>query len=286
MLSLGHFGAIAVLMVAAATRTTDEDERIIRRMVAQAVSRLNRGDVTALDAFWDETADYVGVNGRLVKGRVAIQALFRQMANGSGGQQTVTVEQVRFITPELATVDGAWTVTGARDANGKEMPPIKGRGFELVQKKNGQWRFIATREMVILGESSEQSMKAVAQPTNDEQQLRDIQQRLARAWVQRDRASIESVLAPEWSVTQPDGQVLTRSEVLGTFFDSVKIDRSVVDDVSVMLVGDTAVVRGRTVASGTLNGSPVNARIRFTDVFIKRDSKWRAVASHASPLAP
>jgi len=151
MLPLIHFGVIPTLWLASAIQTTDEDERIIRGMLVQAVSRLNRGDLTALDALWDETADYVGVNGRLVKGRAAIQALFSQMANRSSGQQTVAVEQIRFITPELATVDGSWTVTGARDATGKETPPIKGRGFELVQKKNGQWKFIATREMVIFG---------------------------------------------------------------------------------------------------------------------------------------
>jgi len=129
-------------------------------------------------------------------------------------------------------------------------------------------------------------MEFLVGTANDEQQLRDIQQRLARAWLQHDRAFIESVLAPEWSVTQADGQVLTRATVLGTFFDGLKLDTSNVDDVSVMLFGATAVVRGRTVASGTLNGSPVSARIRFTDVFIKRQSKWQVVASHASPLAP
>ena len=89
---------------------------------------------------------------------------------------------------------------------------------------------------------------ASAQPAADEQQLKDIQQQLARAWSQRDRAFIESILAPEWSVTQPDGQVLTRAVVLGTFFDAVTIDSNVVDDVSVLLFGDTAVVRGRTVS--------------------------------------
>jgi len=69
---------------------------------------------------------------------------------GKTGQQTATIEQIRFITPEIATVDGTWTVTGARDATGQELPPIRGRGFEVVQKKSGRWRFIVTREMVIL----------------------------------------------------------------------------------------------------------------------------------------
>jgi hypothetical protein len=75
------------------------------------------------------------------------------MGKSGVGQQTVTIEQIRFITPELATVDGSWTVMGARDVAGKELPAIKGRGFELVQKKNGKWKFIATREMVIFGGS-------------------------------------------------------------------------------------------------------------------------------------
>lgn len=120
---------------------------------------------------------------------------------------------------------------------------------------------------------------------DDEQQLRDIQQRLARAWVERNHKFIESVLAPEWSVTQADGQVLTRATVLGQMFDRVRISSMAVDDVSVVLIGDTAVVRGRTLATGTSDGVSATARIRFTDVFIKRRGKWQAVASHASSLA-
>ena len=52
-----------------------------------------------------------------------------------------------------------------------------------------------------------------------------------------------------------------------------------------MLFGDAAVVRGRTTVSARMNGAPVSARIRFTDVFIRRDGRWQAVASHASTLA-
>jgi uncharacterized protein (TIGR02246 family) len=102
-----------------------------------------------LDDFWDENADYIGVDGRLVKGRARMQAFFQKMAESSKGQQIASVEQIRFITPEVATVDGWWTVTGARGPDGKELAPIRGRGFEVVQKRNGRWRFVATREMVI-----------------------------------------------------------------------------------------------------------------------------------------
>lgn len=120
--------------------------------------------------------------------------------------------------------------------------------------------------------------------TSDEQQLLRVQQDLARAWLQHDRAFIEGVLAPEWSVTQADGSILTRATVLGTFFDAVAFESNIIDDVSVMLFGETAVVRGRTTASAKVNGAPVSARIRFTDVFIRRNGRWQAVASHASTI--
>lgn len=94
-------------------------------------------------------ADYIGVDGRLTKGRSQIQKLFREMANRAAGQQVATIEQIRFITAEVASLDGSWTVTRARDAAGHELAAINGRGVELDQKRHGKWRFIATREMVI-----------------------------------------------------------------------------------------------------------------------------------------
>lgn len=125
---------------------------------------------------------------------------------------------------------------------------------------------------------------ATMQLADDEKRLRQIQQDLVRAWREHDRAVVEGILAPEWSVTQADGSILTRATVVGTFFDSVSFDTNAVDDVSVMLFGDAAVVRGRTVCSGRFNGEPFDVRIRFTDVFVKRNGRWQAVASHASPL--
>jgi len=129
----------------------EEDEQIIRDMVRQAIHRLNNGDITAFADYWDEGADYVSVDGRLIKGRAQIQEFFGKMSSSRTGQpqQTAAIDQIRFITPELATVDGSWTITGVRDAQGKKLDPINGKGFEVVQKRHGRWRFVATREMVI-----------------------------------------------------------------------------------------------------------------------------------------
>ncbi len=88
-------------------------------------------------------------------------------------------------------------------------------------------------------------------------------------------------------MTQADGSLVSRADVLRLAFESgnLVITRMVVDDVTVALFGEAAVVRGRTEAAGVLNGVTTAARIRFTDTFIKRDGEWRAVASHASALA-
>jgi uncharacterized protein (TIGR02246 family) len=153
MLSWSCLSLIAIWVCAGtvyAASSQEEDERAIRSMAEQAISRLNQRDVTVFDDFWDEDADYVAVDGTLIRGRAQIQALFRRMARSDGmGKQSASVEQIRFITPEIATVDGSWTVTGARSTDGKELPPIQGRGFELALKKNGRWHFVATREMVV-----------------------------------------------------------------------------------------------------------------------------------------
>ena len=102
-------------------------------------------------------------------------------------------------------------------------------------------------------------------------------------WVERDRAFIERVLAPEWSVTQADGTIRSRAAVLHDAFivRTVTVESMIVDDVTVTLLGDTAIVRGRTQATGVVGDQRGSARLRFTDTFIKRRGQWQAVASHA-----
>jgi ketosteroid isomerase-like protein len=118
-------------------------------------------------------------------------------------------------------------------------------------------------------------------------ELVELEQRLAQAWVGRDRRFIEGLLAPDWSVTDPSGRMLTRQQVLEESFSSGdrRIDAMTVDDLAVRMFGSTAVVTGRTRARGAYRGQTASVALRFTDVFDRRDGRWQVVASHGTLIA-
>ena len=124
-------------------------------------------------------------------------------------------------------------------------------------------------------------------PSGRNEPLAELQQVLAKAWVAGDRATIERIIAPDWTTTGPDGAVRTRSQVLSEVFDTRvhRIQRIAIDEVAVRLFGEVAVVSGRTHAVGEFAGQMYDVRIRFTDVFVRRRRQWQAVASHASLLS-
>lgn len=117
----------------------------------------------------------------------------------------------------------------------------------------------------------------------DVQELNQIQQQLIKAWVNHERETIERYLADDWAVTDPAGRHLTKAEVLAELDSGErKLVSGTIDDVKVRLYGDTAVVTGRTLAAGSYQGTRVSVKLRFTDVFVKQNGNWRAVASQAT----
>ena len=116
----------------------------------------------------------------------------------------------------------------------------------------------------------------------------ELEERLAQAWVTRDRAFIESVIAPEWTVTDPSGRVLTRQQVLDETFasDERQIDSLTVDEIVVRAFGDVAVATGRTRATGSYRGEQAAVELRFTDVLLKRGDRWQFIVSQGTLVAP
>lgn len=126
----------------------------------------------------------------------------------------------------------------------------------------------------------------MGQDANDLETISNIEQQIAKAWVSRDRVTIDTILAPDWSVTDAAGRVLTKQQVMQEGFESAdrRIDTMTIDDVKVRTFGDMAVATGRTRATGSYLGTSSSVVLRFTDVFVRRGGRWQAVASHGSTV--
>ena len=80
------------------------------------------------------------------------------------------------------------------------------------------------------------------------------------------------------------GETMTRAQALEMCRKPpVSIETFTIDDVSVRVFGDAAVVTGRTTVT-TAGPSPVTVKLRFTDVLIRRSGRWLAVASQATSI--
>jgi hypothetical protein len=119
------------------------------------------------------------------------------------------------------------------------------------------------------------------------EELRGIEQRLAAAWIARDRSYIEQTLADDWSVIDLTGRILNKAAVLKEAFqtDDRKIVSMQIDEVTVRSFEDWAIVRGRTRAAGEYQGETAEVALRFTDIFARRNGGWKVIASQATLIS-
>jgi len=114
-----------------------------------------------------------------------------------------------------------------------------------------------------------------------EQELVKLEQAFAEAIVKNDVEAIGRVVADDWVIIDPNGEIVDRMR----FFEVIRSgalthDRMDSEDFRVRVYGDSAVVTAVTSTRGKFMGQEFSTRERATDVFIKRDGRWRCVLTH------
>src|SRR5262249_3241587 len=92
--------------------TSDNDEAAIRAVVSQYVEARERLDPKAVEQLFTSDADQLVSSGEWRKGREAVVKGTMASSTSTGGKRTITVESVRFITPDVAIADGRYELTG------------------------------------------------------------------------------------------------------------------------------------------------------------------------------
>jgi ketosteroid isomerase-like protein len=127
---------------------------------------------------------------------------------------------------------------------------------------------------------------ARTQPQSVEQELMKLENEWADALVKHDWLFLDRILADDYVVTDPEGNVSTKAQEIA-FFKSgeFSVTSCVHHELKVRVYGDAAVVTGHTTTKETYKGKDFSPQLRWTDTWIKLDGRWLCVAGHSSEIA-
>jgi len=164
-------------------RAADSDAQQIAAITDSAkafVEAFHKGDAKAVAAFWMPDGDYVDQDGRVLRGRKAIEDAYAELfAAKKGLKLRIDVASIRFPTPDLAIEDGT---SAALSPDGNA--PVRARYNNVLIKKNGQWLLASVRE------------SAYADPSNYEH-LRGLDWMIGE-WVEENANGPMSHISFEW----------------------------------------------------------------------------------------
>jgi len=147
--------AISSLSRGADSTVQANDEKPIGVLIAAMGEAFAKLDAHAFSMVFHEDADFTNVWGMTAHGRKAIEEFHRPLLEGDGAgpipsfkhaQTNVLHTQIRFLRPDVASVDATWTQTGAVQ-NGRDMGLRKGLLMLIATKQGDNWGIAVMHNM-------------------------------------------------------------------------------------------------------------------------------------------
>jgi ketosteroid isomerase-like protein len=132
-----------------------------------------------------------------------------------------------------------------------------------------------------------QESTAPASERNVEQQLLALEREWVQADINHDVSWYQKHVAEDFTSVDTRGRMETKKEGIAAAKAGLPIyEQHAVDDMTVRVYGDTAVVTGRiTTRQGKSSDAMESYQLRFTDVFVKKNGRWQVVATQGTRIA-
>jgi uncharacterized protein (TIGR02246 family) len=117
------------------------DEGAVRTVVRQYVNARELRDRSSIEAIFTADADQHTTAGEWRRGRAEVSRGALESSKRNPGDRSITVETVRFITPDVAIADGPYEISA--DGNVRRMWTTI-----ILEREGGAWRISAIRNMV------------------------------------------------------------------------------------------------------------------------------------------
>lgn len=117
-----------------------------------------------------------------------------------------------------------------------------------------------------------------------EQELRQKNDEWVRALVNRDRPTLERIMADDCIFTYPLEGDDAPQFISDVESGALRVEYMSRDHVDVRIYGDTAVISCRDTANWLYSGREISGQYRTLNVYARRDQQWKLVAIQACPI--
>ncbi len=228
-----------------------------------------KGDRAALTAIVADNFSGISPTGLTTKAEVidnAVSAAEAARTSGKPAPRTVYDAYIIACTPATATITHRNAVTTTE--NGKETTSYS-RSVHVLEKRGAGWQVVSN----------------AGHPLDERTALLYLERDWNQAEIRQDAAWFERTLADEFTgVDSQTGKPTNKVENIANLKKTTTTSADL-SGLDVKMQGDTAVVTGLTRNKGKDDkGAAFDRRIRFTDVWVKRDGKWQVLSSHGTDV--
>ena len=228
-----------------------------------------RGDKAFLQNVYADDYMNTSVAGTITKAQAlenAVRAAERRTANPQPAAQTTPDNYIIACTPNSATITHR-NVTVTK-ADGREQTSYS-RSVHFLEKRGGEWRVVSD----------------AGGPLNDAGQLLYMEMDWSDADKRGDTAWFERNLADDYfGISSTTGKLNSRSDDVAEMKNRKEVfDSAVASDMQVRVEGNTGIVTGIYHLKGRDDkGQPFDRRIRYTDIYAKKDGRWQVIGSQGT----
>lgn len=137
------------------------DEQPVRELIVRFEDAFAKRDAPGVAKVFQEDGEFTKPGEMVARGRPAIEEYFRLLLERDGAESIPSYKkaelklletQVRFLRPDVASVEVPWSLTGAV-RNGRTLPTTRGIFYGVATKGGDGWG-IAALQMVELAKLS------------------------------------------------------------------------------------------------------------------------------------
>lgn len=274
--SIGVLAAVLIVAAGCAPKAdAPADVAAIKAMAVAWGQAETAGDAAALTEQYADGAVQLPPNGPIRVGKEAIHSALRMDFDQYIHEAADVAEDVR-VAGDLAFARGIYTTKMTPKVPGAAIVDGKGKWLTAYRRQaDGSWKIV-----VDIWNSDLPVAQALAPGSADEQALLQLERDWAAAWLKQDSEAMEAILADGY-VENANGQATMKKQYIADWKAGIyKVEFSEVSDMRAVVFGDQAVVNGISTSKYTMRGKDASGKSRWTDVYEKRDGRWRAVVSY------